>query len=637
MSRSVRPFLIALCLLTFVSTGTAQSGARAQSNDAKKPSKDSSSNSKAAKDAEAERIFKERRAQAQSLLISLAADAGSYNDQTLRARTQARIADALWEVDAERGRTLFRKAWDAAEIADRESKERQQQDIRQQQGRSGGYAITAPPNIRAEVLRLAARRDRALGEELLGKLKQQTAEEAADAARNEKSNPFGGDDAVRQRLNLARQLLSTDDVERALQFADPALIAITMDAIDFLCYLRDKNATAADERYARFLRMAEADFQSDANTASLLSSYLFTPHLFVTFERNGGQSSMQSSQRVPPPNVAPELRLAFLRTAASILLRPLPPPEQDRTTSGTDGKYMVIRRMLPLFEQYAPRETADLLRGEMEALSTIARTRNSGEDSAFGPTVRDGIDLEPKPEDREQALLDRIDRAKTAADRDALRIQLATITAQAGDLRARDFADKIEDSDLRKDVQPFIDMTLAMQLVDKKDSDKALAVARAGELSSLQKTWLLTQVAKFMATTDREKALELIAEASTEAKRIDVSDPDRPRALTAVANAFAATDRARVWDTMAEVAKAANSAEGFTGEDGRLVVSLNTKTIRSIRSSTVDDFNLQGICATMAKENLSQAVEIARQFEREAPRATAVISIARAVLNEKLN
>ena len=46
-------------------------------------------------DGEAERLLRERRANAQSLLISLAADAATYTDQRLRARTLARIGDAL--------------------------------------------------------------------------------------------------------------------------------------------------------------------------------------------------------------------------------------------------------------------------------------------------------------------------------------------------------------------------------------------------------------------------------------------------------------------------------------------------------------------------------------------------------------
>jgi hypothetical protein len=55
------------------------------------------------------------------LLLSLASDARSYRDQPLRARTLARIADILWDSDNERGRELFRKAWEAAGNADAET------------------------------------------------------------------------------------------------------------------------------------------------------------------------------------------------------------------------------------------------------------------------------------------------------------------------------------------------------------------------------------------------------------------------------------------------------------------------------------------------------------------------------------
>src|SRR5919112_1891057 len=62
-----------------------------------------------------------RRATAISLINSLADEARGFRDETLRARVQARAADALWETDAERARALFRRAWDAAEASDRES------------------------------------------------------------------------------------------------------------------------------------------------------------------------------------------------------------------------------------------------------------------------------------------------------------------------------------------------------------------------------------------------------------------------------------------------------------------------------------------------------------------------------------
>src|SRR5689334_19906859 len=138
------------------------------------PAKSAAPKSAVATDAEQAKI---RRAQARSLLISLATDARTFRDQTLRARSLARIADALWQVDAEQGRLMFRKAWEAAEVADQESDRKLQQEMEEQKAKNGGsFAVSLPPNLRREVLRLAARHDRALGEEFLDKLKTQKPE-----------------------------------------------------------------------------------------------------------------------------------------------------------------------------------------------------------------------------------------------------------------------------------------------------------------------------------------------------------------------------------------------------------------------------------------------------------------------------
>src|SRR5689334_19178392 len=124
---------------------------------------------------EAERIRKEQQAQARSLLISLASDARSFRDQTLRARSLARIADALWDIDAEQGRTLFRKAWEAAEIAYRENNERLNihdgaVTLKPEEINSATFsALTGTPDLRKEVLRLVVRRDQTLSEEFLEK------------------------------------------------------------------------------------------------------------------------------------------------------------------------------------------------------------------------------------------------------------------------------------------------------------------------------------------------------------------------------------------------------------------------------------------------------------------------------------
>jgi hypothetical protein len=624
--------LLSLLLLSSSSLAVAQATSDkpgAQPKPAASPAK-TTTPSKAATAAAKARIDQQH-ALAISLLVSLSNDARSFPDQRLRARTLSRIADALWEPDPEQGRALFRRAWDAAAVSDQEALRKMEEERKEQEAKTGSFSIAMPPDIRSEVLRLAARRDRALGEELLDKLTEAKKQEATEAASPSRVDPFETPAAVRQRLRLARQLLDSD-VERALQFADPALVTVTMEGLSFLSFLREKNPGAADQRFARMLAIAESDLQSDANTISLLSSYLFTPYLFVTFLPSGGQQSSQMNNRTEPPDVAPEMRAAFFRTAATILLRPSPNKELDRSSSGKQGKYLVIRRLMPLFEKHASREIVEQLRAEATSLSqgVEADLRENEDDS-----IQRGIAPERNAEDIEKSLLDRVERAKTSQERDGLYLQLANRAAGKGDMKARDYADKIEEIDLRKQARSYIDMSLAMTLVEKKDFEKALMLADKGELLPIQKVWLLAQAAKVMPPADREKAIEVIEQATVAARRIGGTEADRPRALLAVANAYLTTDRARAWEMMLEVVKASNSAEGFTGEDGRLVMRLQSKFQTSMRTSTVDDFNLAGIFRVLAVENASQSVEIARSFEGEGPRASALIAVARALLAEK--
>ena len=621
-------FLFVFSVLVVAQTTEKQSTAAKDPTPAKPsaPARDPESK-KAGLTAE-EQKARTRRVQARSLLVALSSDARAFQDQTLRARSLARIADALWPVDAEQARLLFRKAWEAAEGADQESDRKLQEDIAQQKAKTGGgFAINLPPQLRREVLRLAARHDRALGEEFLEKLKAQKIE----AANNASPRPGRSSESNNQRFSVARDLLLAGEMERALQFADPALTVVSMESLNFLTILREKNAAAADERYAALLTASINNPQSDANTVSLLSSYIFTPQLFVIFT-NKGVNTSQMSSKIVPAEVSAELKNAFFQTAASILLRPLAPPGQDQTSSGIDGKFLVIKRLLPLFEQSTSPEMAESLRAHMNALQNMVSEGTRGRDDEW---VSKGVKPDKPAEDREQALLDRIDRAKTAEERDALYVDLAFRVAGRGDMRARDYVAKISDTEMRKQLQAYIDPSLASYAVQKKNTDQALELVQRGELNHLQKVWVLTEVAKILAPTDKEKATELIETASAEARRIDVSDPGRAQALVGVANALKVVDPPRVWDATFDAVKAANSATGFTGEDGEFVLKFQSKGSSSVNTNDVPEFDLEGIFRELAQQDYDRAVELARGFEGEGPRAVATIAIARGVLEPK--
>jgi hypothetical protein len=614
----IAPVALLLCLSVF--QVLAQTAPDTRSGAPAKPAA-----AKTATSTDAEQQLKIRRAQARSLLIALSTDARTFRDQALRARSLARIADALWQVDAEQGRLMFRKAWEAAEVADQESDRKLRQDIEQQKSKTGGgFAISLPPNLRREVLRLAARHDRALGEEFLEKLKAQKVEPVVDRP------PGHLNEALSQRLSVAKELLQAGEMDRALQFADPALAVIGIDSVNFLSDLREKNAAAADERYLAMLNASASNPQVDANTVSLLSSYIFSPHIFVTFTRHGINSSQMGS-KTTPADVSPELRNAFFQSAASILLRPLAPPGQDQTSSGVDGKYLVIKRLLPFFEQSAPAEMVESLRTHLNTLSAIVPEEARRDDDS----INEGVRPEKPPAEREQSLLDRIARAKTAEERDSLYIQLAFLAVNRGDMKARDYISKVDDLETRKQALAYMDGSLAIHAVTKKKTDQALELVQKGELTHLQKAWVLTQIARILAPTDKEKAAELLETAAAEARRIDVSDPSRPQALIAVANALKVVDPPRAWDATFEAVKAANSAEGFTGEDGEMVVKFQSKGQSAVHTNDIAEFDLEGIFRELADEDYERAVELARGFEAEGPRAVATIAIARAVLQPK--
>lgn len=629
-------FIAVIFLLVASCVAYGQSTKTAPTDSVKRPdaNQSPSGRTKSAKDLEAERIRNERRANAQSLLFALASDATRFNDSTLRARTLARVADQLWEADRQRARALFRAAWDATMTAEKEARERSRQETRQSPAKTSGGFSSAPsaPNVRREVLNLATRHDRALGEEFLAKLKEQSEQENA-GRKNSGPSPMGNIDVLAiQRLEVARHLLTADQTEQALQFADPVLSMISMWTVDFLCSVREKNSPAADARYAAMLANASANPEADANTASVLASYLFTPHSFITFT-GGGTMTRSFEGNTVAPVVDPPLRVAFLRTAANILLRPLAPPGQEQNSAGHNGHYLMIKRLLPLFEQHAPPEMTSALRSQAEALSTlVSKDTRDRDDDDF---VRKGVRPDKFEQNWEQSLRDQLDRARTPAERDLANYRLAVLLAGKGDLSARDYVDKIDESELRTNARSFIDTRLAEHAVYQKDVDRIIELIRTGQLSHLYKARLLSQAAKLLAKSDNEKAVTLIEMAAAEARRISPSDADSPRALLAVATAMLTVNPAAVWDAMSEAVKASNSAESFSGEGGQLSYSMSTRGMSYSSQENVPDFDLEGIFKTLTEQNYDKVVELAQGFTRQAPRAVATIAIARTVLEEK--
>jgi len=571
----------------------------------------------------------QRRTFATSTVISLTTEARSYKDLALRTRVLARAADVLWDADNTTARSLFLRAWEAAEAADAEDPKIDTKRL--PKGVPAAFIIGLKKmggnDLRVDVLSLASHRDRALGEQFLAKLKIVNAREADDAKNSARSlDFFTAPEASQKRLLVARKLLAAGEVKAAKEFAAPALTEVNAQSIGFLSELRIKDAATADKIFAELLARTETDPMADANTISGLSSYAFTPGFYIVF-RSTGNTWDQPEGPTVAPNLDPALRGRFFQVAANVLLRPVPPPDQDTTSCGRRGRLMAITRLLPLFEQYMP-ETAPALRSQL----TAKEGRNIDPTNSL---LTEGI----RPENFSAEVGDieeQLGRAKSSQDRDQIYAATAARLAPTGNKRAREFADSIDEMRLRKKIKNYVDLELIKFAIRKKNAADVVQLAGAGELNHLERSWSYTQAAHLLLESDRDGAVDLLEKATDEAERINADDGDAAFALINIANHFLAVDHSRAWEVMNKTVKFANSAEDFTGDDFHMpsgdMIATNNGT-RFIRLPDAD-FNFSRVLRALAQDDLFRSLELAKGFKYDSTRAYATLAIAKAVLDK---
>ncbi len=559
-----------------------------------------------------------------SLVISLATEARSYSDVALRPRVLARAADVLWDADNVNARALFKRAWEEAEKGDADDVTIKTKDnppamvtaMRRMSGR----------DLRFEVLSVMAKRDRALSEEYFAKLKTES-----DSSK-EKSAPLPKDDwfvpeAVSKRIQVASALLKEGQTDKALEFAAPVLTSVNMHTINFLSELRTKNANAADRVFATLLGRAEADPASDANTVSGLSSYVFTPGMYITFDGDGGTRWSQADDQttLAPANFPPALRERFFQVSGSILLRPLPPSDNGARTI----KSNVVKRLLPLFEQHAP-DMATALRTQLVEMSN-SQTRDlmGGMNNRM---LTQGIKPPSSGDEILENMQTMIDRAKTSRERDSIYASAASALLAQGDERARDIADKIEDEERRTQIRQYVDFEFVQRAIKRRAASEAIRLAQSGKLSNTQRAAAYIDIARLLRDTERQRSLDLIEEAVREVNRIEGAKPDRALLLVGIANQLVGIDRVRAWEIIGEAVKEANRLEGFNGEN---TIHFPLMTGGGVRFQNIggENFSLANVFRALAKDDLYRAVDVAKSFKYEAPRATVTLAIASSILD----
>src|SRR5258705_13913330 len=233
---------------------------------------------------------------------------------------------------------------------------------------------------------------------------------------------------------------------------------------------------------------------------------------------------------------------------------------------------MVIKRLLPLFDQYSP-EMAVALRTQLRTLTGDGLAKDLSDNN---PHLNQGLPTS-QPDDTMETVQERLDHAKTSRERDSIYADAAVTLANQGDARAVDLADKIDAKDRRNQVRRYVDVQLVLLEIKKKHALEAVRLAKSGQLTSIQRVWTYVQAARLLMDSQRQRSLELLAEAADEARRIDVDDPDRTLSLIAVATPLVTAGPPRAWGVIFEVVESGHTNEKITWERKALTAAPKTR------------------------------------------------------------
>jgi hypothetical protein len=216
-----------------------------------------------------------------------------------------------------------------------------------------------------------------------------------------------------------------------------------------------------------------------------------------------------------------------------------------------------------------------------------------------------------------------------------LYFRLALLALGNYDTKALDYVGKIGDNSFREQARSWVEWVLILKAVEKKKPDDALEFAGDGKLTHVQRVWVLTQSAKLLAKSDREKALLLLDKGRAAVRLIGRGDATRPRCLLAIANAVRLIDPPQVWDAVSDAVEAANWIEDFTGEGGEITRNLSSKSQILTKTEAAPDFDIRAVFGGLASVDLDHAIQVAQTFKGEAARTNAILSISQSILSEK--
>jgi hypothetical protein len=522
------------------------------------------------------------------------------DDEPLKIRTQARVADTLWPYDEPRARRQFEESFRAAMSAKSSAG-----------GLSSLVGALTPTSqsseLQSEVLALISRRDADLAERLL------------KSVADDSSDKEAGTHARRDLYLQAALSLAESDPGRAAQLAKAGLGGdINPEILKILFAMRASNPAAADGLFGAALAVARrVGGRSSMNVATL------APYVLPEFTTLGLGPAQETPQAASPLmreflDYTYDTFLQLSGVAAQLGL----PGADYRTATPNPLDYMTGQRLLPSFARYMPDKAANF-KLAVDAVARNVQQMNAGD--ALGRMMQPGSADE---------LLEQAQSERNKMLKDLLYTRASMSAMTGGDFdRALSIAEKLGSEDRRATLGSVIKLQAAAAALKRDDLDAALRYA-AGVIDLRQRAYLYGSIARTLF--DKNDAARAAAVLGDAERDIDKADDDavKANALLIVAEVKTRIDPAQGFDAAGVAVKAFNRADSAAKEGRAPSAAGKTSTLTAVLNASLklDAPDFEPVFLRLARIDFNRAAQLARTLERNDRSISAQLAACRGAL-----
>ena len=526
-----------------------------------------------------------------------------------RVRVLLEIADALWMIDKEEAREVFRQSFARATEFDDSA--------------AGTRSSTSQKQLQQLVITRIARRDPALAKRLLLTAPPPDTKQS-DGFAELYGAPAGRSDML---VKAAAETLPTD-TNQAVQMARLAVAdGLSQEMRLFLLSLRARDRVAADAFFELALQTAFTRRPKQLTEALFLWDYAFQPPTFYL----GPVGWFREGPEYPVALNLKQRALAFAvdavaENAAQFYLPSSPETEKPLTLQRYVLLQSVTTQILPDVERLMPSASENLL----AHLSRLNQELGEHGEKLPGP-------LEPLPKSSEvqgsvDKLLERAAKAANVDMRDGLYAKAALRLYLHGEYeRAIDVACNIEDSALQLELTEPIRFDWAGDLINRGELDAANNIAQSVETLELRVT-ILARLAAACLEKKTPQGIAVLNEAEAAANKADPSaylgsamlaiarvylnlnDRNQAKASTSTAiRLINASDEGSGWEFLASVK---DTSPRLSVQDTRWT-SREDGGLDSLRVVYPRITGLLDVLSDISDSNLNEGLLLARQLKRK--------------------